>query len=193
MLYSIVFLNYDPKKVKAWTKGTLEKVIDCSKGKDYELIEINDVLGYANAVNEGIKKSKGEYVFILNDDIILEDNEWLEKMAKENAITSWRKNPFYMNQELVPDGACYCIHSNVIRVIGLLDPQFGEGYGCDEIDYFYRAKEAGFDLLEAPVKLSHMENRTYQSEYFKAQKEAMTMKNVELFYQKWKDKMELKP
>jgi len=186
--YSLVFLNYDPLKEKDWVKETKENVLEKStQHDDLEFIEVRDVKGYVNAVNEGMKKAKGEYVFILNDDIMVKDREWIEKLAQPNAITSFKKNPFYMNGEMMPDGACWCVHRSVIDTIGYMDEAYGDGYGCDEIDYYYQAQQAGFELLEASADIEHFCNRTYSSRYFARDKEAMTQRNKQIFYDKWKD------
>lgn len=189
--YSLIFLNYDPQETKDWVEDTRRQIIENSPLEGVEFIEVKNVRGYVNAVNEGLRKAKGEYLLILNDDIIINDYRWLEKLAQPNAITSWKKNPFHMNGEMLPDGACWCIHRPVFEKIGYMDEAYGEGYGCDEIDYFYRAKEAGFALLEAPVFMRHMQNKTYSSHYFAPMKEAMTAKNANYFYAKWKDKLQL--
>ena len=189
--YSLIFLNYDPLgKNTGIINQSRKSILDRTVGYDYEFIEVRDVDGYVNAVNSGLQRATGEYMVILNDDILIKDGEWLNTLSVPNAITSWRNNRFYMTGDELIDGACWCIPRNVYEKVGLMDTAFGEGYGCDEIDYFYRAKEAGFKLMVTPFNLEHWENTTYKS-YHKDTKEQMTERNVGIFFVKWKDKLNI--
>lgn len=191
MKYSVIFLQYDPENRKPWAEENLQRIKDITKD-EYELIVIRDVFGYVAAANEGLQRATGDYLFLLNDDLIVNDPLWLSKLASPDTITSYRLVHFYMNGDPMPDGSCWCIPRNVYEKVGLLDPQFSGAYGCDEIDYYYRALEAGFLLGQRDADIVHQEGKTFK-EYFGAGKEGMTARNVELFYNKWKDKLSLKP
>ncbi len=84
-LQSVRKLNYPKSKIEVI-------IIDnnSSDGSDLEikkhfpkvnLIKNKQNLGFAKAVNMGIKKSKGSYIFIGNDDLVLEKNS-LKKMVE---------------------------------------------------------------------------------------------------------------
>lgn len=192
MKYSIIFLNYDPENTKEWIPETRRLIEEHSKNFDYELIEVKDVKGYVNAVNEGFKRATGDYFIVFNDDIYLNDDLWLLKLTADNAIVSWRKVPFFKNGDMYPDGSCWGLSRETQEKIGLMDTAYAEGYGCDEVDYFYTAKELGVGWESYDVHLTHAENKTYSSDYFKAQKEAMTERNVRIFHEKWQEILNLK-
>lgn len=48
------------------------------------------------------------------------------------------------------EGSCMYIKRQVINEIGLLDENFGMGYR-EEIDYCYRAREAGYEVVSCPT------------------------------------------
>lgn len=110
-------------------------------------------LGFTKATNEGIKASCGEKIVILNNDTILLDqakNAWLERLNVNDGagvhslyseITQRRFLVFF----------CMMIDRKVIDQIGLLDESFGMG-GCDDIEYCYRADQAGFVFMDVGYK-----------------------------------------
>lgn len=90
---SIIFPNFDGDKKDImrllqsiqdsnYPKGRIEVIIvdngstDDSLGiiGNFQLIRNKTNLGFAKAVNQGVKKSIGEYLFITNNDIVLEKN-----------------------------------------------------------------------------------------------------------------------
>ncbi len=189
--YSIIYLNYDPENRKDWTEETMELLKDNTQGYNVEIIEVKDVEGYANAVNEGFRRATGDYLVVMNDDFYIGDPIFLVKLASfQNSITSWRMVPFYMNQQEYPDGALWGLYKKDQEKIGLMDEEFGKGYGCDEVDYFYRAKELGVDWNKIQMNARHGENKTYQA-YFKPMKEDMTAQNVWRFKKKWAGKFNI--
>lgn len=52
-----------------------------------ELIKMKENVGFARAINQGIKQSNGDYIFITNDDIVFEKN------SLKNMIEYMEKNP----------------------------------------------------------------------------------------------------
>ena len=182
--YSIIIPIYDPKEqMEKIISDCLLSVIKNSK-ENYEIIPIYNVVGFSMAVNMGLERATGDYLIILNDDIIIQDKNWLKKMGVENTITSWRMHPFFITGENVPDGACWCMSRNVFKKLGKLDDRFNNGYGFEDSDYWMRAKESGIEMKSADINLVHLENKTFKS-YHSDLKESMTEKNKQLFLEKW--------
>ena len=61
------------------TDGSVEYIRN--NHSDVEVIALNENTGFANAVNVGIKASDSEYVFLLNDDTVCEENV-IESLVK---------------------------------------------------------------------------------------------------------------
>lgn len=188
MLYSIIFPTYDPDNKKPFVQesmGSFKKFAD----KEHEFIIIKDIKGYSNAINEGLHKATGDYIIIASDDTIVYE-PYLEKLTADNAIVSWRFVKFYMTGEDMPDGSLYGFSRETYNKMGDMDTRYVGGYGCDEVDHFFSGKYNGVEFKAVPIDVKHLENQTFKA-YWTPEKEAMTVRNVELFASKWKDKYEL--
>ena len=74
------------------TYPNLEVIVvdDCSKVPvksthfpNFIYIRNTENLGFAKSVNAGIDKATGDYICLLNDDILINDNNWLNKLYNE--------------------------------------------------------------------------------------------------------------
>lgn len=189
MKYSIIFLEYDPNGINTeTTRKSLESIKEHSKGYDYELVHVLNVKGFVNAVNDGLKRSVGDFKVVVANDVYIKDTRWLDKFAVENALIGWKLTPFFITGELRPDFACWGLSKDTFEKLGFMDKQFEEGYGFDDDDYTFRARDLGIQIVDAKVDLVHLECLTYRS-VFKEEKEAMTHRNETLFRQKWGHKI----
>jgi len=101
------------------TDGTLEmlKVFKDSKKKMLKVIENKDNLGFAKAVNQGLKQAKGKYLLLLNSDIFAQKNafeelvDFAEKQPKLGVVGGALLNPNGSSQ-----GSCFYLPS-LIRAI----------------------------------------------------------------------------
>lgn len=185
--YSIIIPCYDPKMIKAEVIGKcLSSVIYHSEGYSIEIVPVYNVLGYARAVNVGLRRATGDILIVMNDDIEVCDIDWLEKFSNFRGIVSWRKFPFHLAKIDVPDGACWAMSRIVYETLGDLDEAFNDGYGYEDSDYWFRALEAGYELSDGRIELKHAENLTYQT-YWGKDKEAMTGRNHRIFMEKWQN------
>jgi GT2 family glycosyltransferase/Flp pilus assembly protein TadD/SAM-dependent methyltransferase len=117
------------------TDGTvqwLKKLID--KNKIYKLIENKENLGFARGCNQGINSSSGEYILLLNNDVIVTEN-WLSGMLENlnrdqdigivgpmtNNISGIQKDPFaiYSTIKEIPEYARAFREKNRYRSIPL--------------------------------------------------------------------------
>jgi GT2 family glycosyltransferase len=111
------------------------------------------------------------YVMLLNDDVEISDNfvPTLVEASHRNpqaGIIAPVYNGFWGEQQCVGDnwepndgpdlsvnyvdGTCMLIHTSLIRQIGMLDAEFGTpGWGAD-VDYCYRAIQAGRPVIVSP-------------------------------------------
>lgn len=182
--HSIIFLEYDPEGInRETTIKSLQSVIEHSKDYDFELIHIKNVKGFVCAVNKGLQQATGEYIAVVANDVFIKDYEWLPKLA-QYGLCGWRLTPFFLTGELRPDFACWGMPYSVFEQIGLMDERFAEGYGFDDDDYVYRARELDIPIIDSKIDLEHLECLTYKT-VFKKDKEAMTSRNQSIFYDKW--------
>ena len=183
--FSIIWLNYDPDSINVeMSEKSKESILAHAKGS-YEFIEVKDVKGFVHAVNQGLNQAKGKWLIVVANDVVIEDPDWLSKFKVENALIGWRFITFFLTGEERPDFACWGLSKETFEKLGPMDVRFAEGYGFDDDDYVYRARDLGIKLHDAQVKLHHLECKTYNT-VFKDLKQDMTERNQRLFIEKWK-------
>ena len=100
--------------------------------------------GFAVATNRGIKKAKGEKIVLLNNDTLILDNNWLERLDTGDISAVWTQySPITQRRFAV--FFCVMIDAKVFQAIGYLNEDFSTG-GCEDIEFCYRAEEAGFRI-----------------------------------------------
>lgn len=178
MKYSIVIPTYN--NCNKYLKPCIESIIKYTDMDDVELIVVangcldntrryleyvetvvphftyrmhDKPLGFAKAVNDGIKVAATDKIIILNNDTVLleqEKNTWLERLNSGSISTVLSLHSPITNRQFAVF-FCALIHRNVIDTIGLLDETFETG-GCEDIDFCYRAEEAGFKIFDVGSK-----------------------------------------
>src|SRR3989344_2152428 len=90
-LESIRKLNYPKDKIEVIvidnnsTDGSDLKIKE--KFKEVHLVKNKKNLGFAKAINQGIKRARGDYIFVGNDDLVFEQN------SLKNLVDFSLKNP----------------------------------------------------------------------------------------------------
>ena len=164
--------------------------------------------GFAGACNQGAKAAKGEWVIILNNDVVVSPN-WLTGLVEfaetklidiiTPAIREGEVNYDIISysQEFIrimsgvarigdADGICFMVRRQVFDIIGYLDENFLIGQ-FEDVDFFRRAKKAGFKLgITGSSFIHHFGSITQHSI-----KRAKTVKPYEAinrayYHSKWK-------
>lgn len=190
VLASLVVTYYDPeqKKVNMLSDALLSIGVSsaswCVENR-IELILVHNGASYVDSVNEGLQRATGDYIIVLNDDIVMEDNQFLQKMCQPDCITAWQLGDFHLQPCKVPDAACFGMSREVFRKLGLLDIRYKDGINFEDTDYFFTAKELGIPFIDAGVRMKHFGNGTLNV-YFNEEKWGKTYRNEALFREKWK-------
>ncbi len=162
-------------------------------------------LGCAKAWNQGVRASHGEVVGILNNDIVVTKG-WLEGLVKfmgqkGHGIVSPAAREGYLNydldvyaREFIQScknatrselyGACMVINRDVFDRIGLFDEAFIYG-GCEDIDFFWRAKAAEFSAGLTGSVLIHHFSMVTQDAIKRSETEFYPIQNLAHFKKKW--------
>ena len=159
------------------------------------LVRNQENIGFTKAVNQGIINSSGDYVCILNNDIIVFGG-WLTEMirvaesSKDIGIVNPSNNfgakaPVGMTlqqyaegktagkwgqwiETATPVGFCYLIKREVINKIGIWDERFSPGY-FDDTEYAIRARGAGYKSVFAKgAFVFHEEHSSFKKRGFNA-------------------------
>lgn len=168
----------------------------------------NDInRGCSGAWNQGVRAAKGEWLVILNNDVILSLG-WLEGLL--NAAEHWNLDIVSpairegeLNYQLEPysdeittlmrnvirrdraNGICFMVHQRVFENIGLFDENFRIGQ-YEDADFFLRAKTAGFHLGTVGSSfLHHFGSITQKSLKKPKVVKSYALENKAYFIRKW--------
>lgn len=185
-LYSI-FLSTPP--------GTEVIVVDDGSPVSYDpdvgrLITMPVNGGYSKAVNEGLKKAKGDILIVGNNDLIFKKG-WLDALCvileNYDIATCWtsdQKVNLRTTVEVERDakfGSLFAMRRKVYETLGGFDEQF-RGYFAD-LDYRERAMNARFTIgknlafvVDHKAKATYAQTDPNDDEYYRA---------MRLFEAKW--------
>ena len=182
-LASINKLNYPKNKIEtividngSWDNSP-EKI--AGKFPQVKLIKLKKDIGLPASLNLGIKRSAGKYIFIANDDIVLEKNSiknmvnFLEKNTNVGVLGGkvfYKDDPkklsdsacdfnFYLgeikkglakgNQIKWLQSCAIMIPRAIFQKVGLFDSGFYPLY-FDDFDFCLRVKNSGFKIVYLP-------------------------------------------
>jgi len=174
-------------------------------GRRIVLLKQDRNLGVAKAWNIGLRQASGEYIIIMNNDLLIPKN------FIKNYVTCFEKNPdvyainpihtdfrvpenFWKKSSEMADqplnivttwgiaGFCFGIRRTVVEKIGFFDEQFG--MMCyEDRDYMRRMKEAGLCSVQLTnVWVHHYRNRTLKGI---PNRKKIIDENAERFGKKW--------
>jgi FkbM family methyltransferase len=116
-------------------------------------------LGFAKAINAGIKLATTDKIILLNNDTILleqEKNTWLNYLSdpfedEKCGITCVIKNYSYEAKREFAVFFCVMIHRKVFDKLGLLSEEYGVGAG-EDMEFSIETENAGFSVIEVCSK-----------------------------------------
>ena len=104
-----------------------------------------NVVGFAKAVNAGILLAETERIVLLNNDTIILDNNWLEKLDAGGDISTVWTQWSDITQQRFGVFFCVMIYADVFQRIGLLNEEYETG-GCEDIEFCYKARWNGIKI-----------------------------------------------
>ncbi len=179
------------------------------------LLENAKNLGFAGAVNSGIKAAKGEFILLLNSDVRLKDNSYknalpyFQKNPKLFAVSfaqieqhgeivgknriQWVQGMFVHSQapDMLPgitawaEGGAAMFDVNKMKELHYFDEVFSPFY-WEDIDISYRAWKRGYEVLFAPeIQVEHHHESTIGAYFRKQEVKKIAYRNQLLFI--WKN------
>ncbi len=125
----VPYMEITPEK-----RDILKRCMDSFTGANEIIIVSNWREGYAKPINKGLAIAKGDFLVVMNDDLIW-DGGSLKRLCDENAVTS----PMVNGKSQDFWGCCFCIPRWVYEKIGGLDERYTISYFDDE-DYWEALK-----------------------------------------------------
>lgn len=139
-------------------------------------------LGFAKAVNRGIREAQCNLVCLLNNDIRLPNSKWLSSMVQSmdefdmtapaggRMDSKWNYQPGEAKTRAEKfsylAGWCLLVKRRVFDEIGLMPENFSKGF-FEDVLFSYRAKRAGFKLgITEGTDIQHLYHTTFKAEGF---------------------------
>ena len=184
--------------------GTNEFIRNLSK---ITLISNEENLGCAKSWNQGVRRSSGDWIVILNNDVRLPSN-WLINLinkAKQESIDvlspgiregvlnydfeCYAEN--YMSRmgkayrNWTPNGACFAVSKSVFKNVGFFDENFEIGQ-YEDADFFRRCKSAKLKMGNSGCSFIHHFGSTTQNIITNNGSANYAKKNQQYHRNKWK-------
>lgn len=131
----IPYMESDPGK-----PAVLERLLDSLVGADEIIVVENWKAGYAVPINFGLSQASGDYLLVLNDDLVLTQGE-LSELCDPDAVTS----PTIDNGVQPFWGCAFMIPRWVYEKVGGLDERYRVSY-FDDDDYINELRKAGIPM-----------------------------------------------
>lgn len=185
------------------------------KGLDITLIENIRNLGFAGAVNVGVKSASDEFILLLNTDVVLTDDSWKKaydklKHTEEYFAVSFAQiesdgsivgknviyweNGFFLHSKAADmhagptgwaEGGSCMFRKLYFEKLGGLDTLYSPFY-WEDIDLSYRAWKAGYRIAFDPrILVEHHHESTIGKYFKKKQVERIAYRNQFIFI--WKN------
>jgi glycosyltransferase involved in cell wall biosynthesis len=186
-MISIIITYYDPRLKKTGMFADLIRSIgENSQGlqEEIEMVIVSNANSYVEAVNAGLSRAKGDYLVVLNDDIVIEDSQWLSKLCVPEGIASCRLGTFHMTGAKLPDATCFAMSRATFEKLGLMDERYKDGINYEDTDYFLTAKKLDIPFIDAEIKMKNIGGQTFTT-YFGDVMSAKSSHNRQLFNDKW--------
>jgi hypothetical protein len=136
----VPYMQSDPGK-----PAILKRLVDSLNGYDELIISSNWKEGYAKPINRGLNLAKGDFLLVLNDDLIMDKGQTLQDMCDEKYVTSPTVD--YINQPFW--GCAFMIPRWVYEKVGGLDERYRISY-FDDDDYINELRKANVPMKCMP-------------------------------------------
>lgn len=162
-----VIINTDSEIIK----NSVIKLLHLYKNHSFHVLP--NLSGYVSTCNLGAKNSRGNYICIMNDDIIVGKN-WFENMVcvfekdKNIAQVGPGKLAYIdktFSQSLVPtlesyiEGWCFIIPRWIYDKFGLFDTKIEFAY-CEDSDFSVNLRHNGYKIVVTDSNVKHLKTKT---------------------------------
>lgn len=170
----ITYCETDPEK-----KKILQRCIDSFKEQYDELIIAEDKIhNLSRNLNKGVLLSKGDFIVVCADDIVLHKGT-LKETCIDNVVTTPMVNGRF--EKLFP-GHMYTIPRKVLSEVGLWDETY-DGFLFSDSDYWMQIESRGFKIQKLPnIDIDHVHPARTTERLFKEGREESNRKK---FIVKW--------
>ena len=155
--------NLEDKEVIIVANGCVDNTKEYveSLGEPFKLVWFDNPLGFPRTYSEGIVASAGDYVILLNNDVVILSRSWIDLLLnpftdQNVGLTGPLKFTFDCGGGVTREAFafwCVMIKREVFQKIGYLDEIF-HPFGSEDIDFSIRASNEGYELVQVPDNVS---------------------------------------
>ncbi len=159
--------------------------------------------GFGRAHNRALKMARGEYFIVLNNDLFIDEQNWLTKLAApfaanpRLAITGLKGNPCMIVTDPEIRGVCHPTIVEYVEASCLMMPTAlarTHGLFSDELEFAYfedadlslRYRQMGYEILLVEMNFRHLRAQSTQL-LDPAFLNAIFKKNEAVFTKKWQN------
>lgn len=161
----------------------LRRCVASLKGHDELIIVANDGIGICKAVNIGFESSTGDYICVLNDDLVVERGSLRELCHPQYVVVPDVRSP--VGGASIALGTFACYPRWVYEKIGGYDENFRFGYFEDD-DMIKRLEEAEIERRRnRAVRVLHPEPSSSLAHLAEQSETSFWDENEAYFISKW--------
>lgn len=133
-------------EINAEKPAVLKRLVDSLEGYDELLVMGNWREGYAKPINRGLNLATGDFLIVMNDDLVMDKGGSLRDICKPGVVTSptvdGHEQPFW--------GCVFCIPREVYEKVGGLDERYRISY-FDDDDYINTLRKHRIEMESVPL------------------------------------------
>ena len=168
-------MESDPGK-----QDVLERLLDSLVGADEIIVVENWKAGYAVPINFGFEQATGDYLMVLNDDLVMDQGGDLHDLCDPDAVTS----PTVDGGEQDFWGCAFILPRWVYEKIGGMDERYRVSY-FDDDDLMNTLRKHGIPMKSMPYINFWMPEGGGRTLHTFADHNEFFAENKEKFMEKW--------
>lgn len=132
-------------EVNEGKRDVLERLLDSLNGYDEILVVENWKDGYAVPINFGLSQASGDFLIVMNDDLVMDEGGDLRDICEPGIVTS----PTVDGNDQSFWGCVFCIPREVYEKVGGLDERYRISY-FDDDDYINTLRKHKVEMRSMP-------------------------------------------
>jgi GT2 family glycosyltransferase len=157
----------------------LERCVKSLPRVDEVVVVVNDGIGFAKAVNRGMRLAKGDFIAVLNNDVVWESGN-IADLCIPGTVTS----PLLNDSRQDFWGCFFVVPRDIYERVGGLDEGYGMAYFEDD-DYILTLRAAGIPMRNVDTCRTKSEGGLTFNHLDHKEKSEMFIRNRDRFHSKW--------
>jgi GT2 family glycosyltransferase len=149
-----------------------KKLLDDAEARGHKVIRLATNKSFSNGCNVGALAGTAPFLCFLNDDCIVTEG-WDAALvqdaghfgiglvgARSNYASGAQMDPSFVGEPPYLVFVCVALRRSVWEKVGPMDEETFSGFSCEDIDYSWRVRKAGYKLAVSSAFVLHAGSRT---------------------------------